>query len=160
MFISNSQEILKEFDGWSAFVNTIKFFDIHLFIIITITSIFFLFTTVTVFLNKDSRTNDSKIISAFNELCFLLSCSTFGTVTAYFLSLELKRGDNGSSSNGLISSFVAPFISLLTAISLLFASRIKSGGSESAKPVLYAACFLCSVAISYRTFFYQVLTAF
>lgn len=151
---------LKEFEGLAALYRALVFLSIHLFIAIILTLIF---GVVLLAANERSRWPADwigKIRFVCSELAYVFAFAMFGVVTAFFLSLGLKRGDSEQSANGLIESFAAPFISMLTAAAVFVTSRGGASGSRPARTAICVTCFLCSAAISYRTFFYQILTAF
>lgn len=158
--ISNSEDVLlKEFDGISALRLAVNYLDVHALIAIFFAVSFTIAVSLAIFIFD--RSNAAKFWKTFwIEFGYMMACSTFGVVTAFFLSLGLKRGPDGHSSNGLIESFAAPFISLLTAGAAILIARSSQGGDSGRRSIICAACFLCAAAVSYRTFFYQIFTAY
>lgn len=158
--MTNASNAQAEFDGWIAFHRAIRFLSIHLWIAAMVATAFFVVLVVTSPADQLPRRVRDYPRFVLSELFFMLAFEVFGTVTAFFLSLGLKRGETGESVNGLIETFAAPFISLLTAGIVFVTSRDPVTVDRPRRVAVAVTCFLVATIVSYRTFFYQILTAF
>jgi hypothetical protein len=149
-----------EFNGWQALFFTVQYLSIHVWIMLGTAAVFWLALLCTHRRSEWPTGRYAKARFAFLDFSYILAFALFGVSTAFFLSLGIKRAPTGESTNGLVELFAAPFISLLTAGAVFITSRGAVPGEKPPRVAVCVACFLCATIVSYRTFFYQILTNF
>ena len=139
------------FDGFSALANSLYYLKWHILFALAATVLMTLLRTA----SQISKNGVKAGIRASPEtLVVLLAFSTFGFVTAYFLTRTINA-DTGAPDSDLIKTFSAPFIALLAGAITYLSSR-----QEHPTRYLFSGlgCFLMCSVISYQTFVFQKTT--